>query len=151
MTMTASVIIERPIEKVFELTNDHVTEWSNIVEEEHMLEVTPKGAGSTFRTVTSEHGRRMTFEGVVTTYTPPTASGIEMEGDAFSLTADYDFEEVPSGTRVTQRSTVRGKGIFKIILPVVGLFMRKSNCKELQNELDRLKAFCESTLDTSEC
>ena len=74
-----------------------------------------------------------------------------MEGDAFSLTADYDFEEVPTGTRVTQRSTVRGKGIFKIILPVVALFMRKSNCKELQNELDRLKAFCESTLDTSEC
>ena len=48
MTMTASVIIERPIEKVFELTNDHVTEWSNIVEEEQMLEVTPKGVGSTF-------------------------------------------------------------------------------------------------------
>jgi len=143
MAMKASVLIERPIQTVFDLTNDHVTQWSNIVEEEEILKVTPEGIGSTFRTVTSEHGRKMIFKGVVTRYEPPTASGIQMEGDAFSLTADYTFEQVDQVTRVTQTSTVNGKGIFRILIPAMCLLMRKSNCQALQDELNRLKMYCE--------
>lgn len=40
MALKASVLIERPIQTVFDLTNDHVTQWSNIVEEEKILKVT---------------------------------------------------------------------------------------------------------------
>ncbi len=149
MAMKASVLIERPIQTVFDLTNDHVAQWSNIVVEEEILKVTPEGIGSTFRTVTSEHGRKMRFEGVVTRYEPPTASGIQMEGDAFSLTADYIFEQVDQVTRVTQTSTVHGKGIFRILIPAMGLLMRKSNCQALQDELNRLKMYCEGPAGNS--
>ena len=147
--MKASVLIQCPIDRVFELTNDHVTAWSNIVEEEDMLQVTAKKIGSTFRTVTSEHGRKMTFEGVVTSYTPPSASGIQMEGEVFSRTADYIFEQVEQRTRVTQTSTVKGKGIFRILIPAMGLLMRRSNCQALQEELNRLKAYCEGPAGNS--
>lgn len=142
--MKASVLINCPIEFVFERTNDHVTEWSSIVKEEEMLNVTEEKVGSTFRTVTTEHGREMTFNGVVTGYQPPYASSIRMEGEAFSLTAAYTFEEVPQGTRVTQTSTVSGKGFFRILIPIMGILMRKSNCQALQKELNQLKRFCES-------
>lgn len=144
MTMRASVLINCPIQTAFERTNDHVTDWSSIVQEEEMLHVTPDRIGSTFRTVTTEHGREMTFDGVVTRYTPPYASGIRMEGEAFSLTANYKFEEVPEGTRVTQTSTVTGKGFFRILIPLMGFFMRKSNCQALQKELNQLKRYCEA-------
>ncbi len=146
MAMKASVLIDCPIQMVFERTNHHITDWSTIVKEEQMLHVTPDRMGSTFRTVTTEHGRDMTFDGVVTCYTPPYASGIRMEGKAFSLTANYEFEEVPECTRVTrvtQTSTVTGKGFFRILLPLMGFFMRKSNCQALQKELNQLKRYCE--------
>ncbi len=148
MTMKASVLINCPIEMVFERTNNHVTEWSSIVKEEEMLHSTPERVGSTFRTVTTEHGREMTFDGIVTSYAPPNSSGIRMEGAAFSLTADYEFEEVPEGTRVTQTSTVTGKGFFRILIPVMGLLMRNSSRQALQEELNQLKIFCESTTGT---
>jgi|TARA_B110000495_G_C22961246_1_gene563468 hypothetical protein len=144
MAMIGSVIIACPLEQVFEVTNNHVTEWSNIVEEEETLNVTPEVIGSTFRTVTSEHGRKLKFDGVVTRHSPPFESGIRMEGPAFSLTVDYTFENVPEGTRVTQRSTVTGKGIFRIIISTMGFLMKKSNSGALQDELNRLKAFCEN-------
>lgn len=93
--------------------------------------------------MTSEHARKMRFEGVVTRYEPPTASGIQMEGDAFRLTADYTFEQVDQITSVTQTSTVNGKGIFRILIPATGLLMRKSNYQALQDALNRLKMYCE--------
>ena len=148
MSMKASVLINCPIHAAFECTNDHVTKWSSIVKEEEMLNVTPEKVGSTFRTITNEHGREMTFDGVVTKYNPPYESGIRMEGEAFRLTADYCFKEVPQGTRVTQTSTVQGKGIFSILIPIMGFFMKKSNCQALQNELNQLKRFCESSTDS---
>jgi hypothetical protein len=147
--MKASVLINCPIHTAFALTNDHVTDWSSIVKEEEILNLTPDKIGSTFRTVTTEHGREMTFDGVVTAYTPPYTSGIRMEGKAFSLTADYKFEEVPEGTRVTQTSTVTGKGLFRILIPLMAFLMHKSNCQALQNELNQLKQYCEASVDST--
>lgn len=71
MHSDGSVEIDRSIEDVFRLTNDHVAEWSIIVVEDEVLEETPDFVGSSFRTVTEENGRRMEFQGTVTHYKPP--------------------------------------------------------------------------------
>ncbi|MFG0334909.1 MAG: hypothetical protein ACF8TS_16255, partial [Maioricimonas sp. JB049] len=80
MQSEGSIVIDRPIEEVFHLTCDRVPEWSLVVVEEETLERTPDGAGTRFRTVTEDHGRRMEFEGVVTRYEPPTLSAIQLTG-----------------------------------------------------------------------
>ena len=143
METTASVLIDRPVGEVLQLTNDHVAEWSNIVVEEELLTETPDVVGSTFRSVTEDRGNRMEFEGIVTAYDAPRRSAIAMKGAMFDLTAEYTFEDLGPHTRVTQRSTVQGKGLFKLMLFLGGMFMKKSSCRALQQELDSLKHFCE--------
>lgn len=144
MQSAGSVVINRPIDEVFRLMNDHVAEWSIIVVEDETIEDTG-GVGTRFRTVTEERGKRMEFEGVVTKWEPPTASSIEMSGKMFDIFADYTLEDL-GGTQtvVTQNSRVKGKGVFGLFLTVFGGMLKKSSCKALDAELNSLKDFCES-------
>ena len=143
MQSTASIVIDRPIEEVFRLTNECVPEWSIVVVGEERDEQTPHVVGSTFRTITQDHGRRMEFQGVVTDYTPPTFSAVELTGQAFDIRAEYVFEDLGGKTRVTQKSEVQGKGLFKFFFPLFGWLMKKSSCQAAQHEMESLKRFCE--------
>ena len=53
--------IDRPIDDVFRLTNNHVAEWSIIVVEDEVINEQPGGVGTTFRTVTEQHMERYIF------------------------------------------------------------------------------------------
>ncbi len=79
MKQQASVEVERPIDEVFQYTNDHV--------------------------------------------------------------AEYLFEDLGGSSRVTQQSNAVPKGM---LLPVRLEMMRKSTCKAVENELNRLKLVMES-------
>ncbi|MCP4092426.1 MAG: hypothetical protein GY747_03165 [Planctomycetes bacterium] len=144
MDTTASVEIDCPIERVFEITNGDVTEWSITVVKEEILHETKEGVETTFRITTEERGKQMEFDGVVTCHEPPTASGIDMVGQFFDITADYTFEDLGGGsTRVTQHSSVHPKGFFKVIFFFVGWLAKKSSCDALDKELNSLKQLCE--------
>lgn len=143
MHQEASVEIDRPIEEVFRLTTEHVPDWSDVVVAEEMLDEKPAGVGTTFRTITQDHGKQMVFQGVVTKYDPPRASTVRLTGDMFDIEAEYTFEDLAGRTRVTQRSTVSGKGFTKVVFALFGWMMRKSSCKALEKELAGLKRFCE--------
>lgn len=143
MRSETSIEIDRPIDDVFRLTNDHVAEWSIVVVEEEVLDKKPEGVGTTFRTVTEDHGKRMEFQGIVTQYDPPRFSAVRMTGEMFDIEAEYTFEDLAARTRVTQKSNVTGKGFFKIFLFLFGWLMNKSSCKALEKELNSLKTFCE--------
>lgn len=143
MRNQGSIEIDRPIDEVFRLTNDHVADWSIIVVENEVLDEKPEGVGTTFRTVTEENGRRMEFEGVVTRHDPPHASAIRMTGKMFDMAVEYTFDDLAGRTRVTQTSNVTGKGFFKVLLGLFGWLMNKSSCKALDKELNSLKAYCE--------
>jgi hypothetical protein len=64
MRNEVSVEIDRPIDDVFRLTNDHVAEWSIIVVDNEVIDRKVDGVGTTFRTVTEDHGKRMESQGV---------------------------------------------------------------------------------------
>jgi hypothetical protein len=143
MNNDGSVVIDRPIDEVFRLTTEHVAEWSIIVIGDEVIEKKPGGVGSTFRTVTEEGGRKMVFEGVVVRYEPPFVNAVHMTGAMFDIDAVYFFEDLGGRTRVTQKSSVAGKGFFKVFLALFGWMMNKSSCQALEKELQSLKAFCE--------
>ena len=144
MKTEASVEIDRPIEEVFDKAFECVPAWSTIVVEAQPIEETPEVVGSTFKTITEDRGRRMEFLGIVTEYQRPQRSRVEMVNKAFDLDVLYLFEATATGTRMTQMSEVKPKGITKVIMALVGLAMRKSSCEAQQKELNGLKAFCES-------
>lgn len=152
MRTEGSVEIQRPINEVFEMTIYDVTNWSQVVIRDEVIEEKPGMVGTTFKTVTLNGGsgskQTMEFEGVVTHHQPPHLHAIQMSGKAFDIEAVYKFEDLGDRTRVTQLSDVTGKGIFKYILKFLGGFMKKASCEALDRELDSLRRFCESKKPT---
>jgi len=143
MRNEVSVEIDRAIDDVFRLTKNHVAEWSITVVEDEVLDEKPEGVGTTFRTVTENHGKRMEFQGIVTRHDPPHAYAIQLTGDTFDIETEVTFEDVSGRTRVTQRANVTAKGFFKLFMFLFGWLMKKSHCKASENELKSLKRFCE--------
>ena len=92
MQSTAAIDINCPIDHVFHVTTERVVEWSHIVVEDEPIDEKPQGVGSTFRCVTEDRGKRMTFDGVVTEHDPPPAHAIAMTGKMLDLQAAYPFE-----------------------------------------------------------
>ena len=143
MHSLGSIEIDRPIDEVFTYTNEKVAEWSLTVVEDEVIE-DKNGVGTTFLCVTEENGRRMEFQGIVTLWEPPTRSAIKLTGKVFDIEAEYRFEDLNGRTRVTQESTVSGKGFVKIMFFLFGWFMNKQGCKAVQNEFESLKQKLES-------
>ena len=143
MRTEASVEIDRPIEEVFEYTNNHVAEWSITVVEDEVIEATPDRIGSTFRCVTEDRGRRMEFAGEVLRYDPPTFSAIYLTGEQFDIAASYKFEDLGGRTRVTEDAVVSPKGFLRVIFFLCGWMFRSSGCKAMENELLSLKRLLE--------
>jgi len=142
-----SVEIDRPIEAVFERTLHDITQWSlTCVEDEIIDEVNGGGVGTRFRMVTEDRGKRMEFEGIVTQHEPPNLSEAHMAGHYFDINALYVFEDLGGSTRVTQVATVNGKGFMRLMLMVMGVFMKKSSCDAMQKELASLKRHCEEKI-----
>ncbi len=142
-----SVEIDRPIHEVFRLTNEDVAKWSIVVDESELLDGTEKGVGTRFRSVTEDHGKRMEFQGIVTAYDPPYASAVKLTGDMFDIEAAYSFEDLGQRTKVTQFSTVTGKGFVKLFFLLCGWMMNKASGDALAKELNSLKRYCETYTD----
>ena len=148
MRTETSIEIDRPIRQVFELTNKHVAQWSIVVVEDEVIEdVNNGGVGTKFRVVTADRGKRMEFAGEVIEHRPPNSTRSKMIGQYFEIDVEYLFEDLRNErTRVTQKSTVNGKGIFfSVMMKLMGIFLNKSNCDSQRNELESLKAFVESS------
>tara|TARA_R110002049_G_scaffold72490_5_gene187323 strand:+ start:2583 stop:3050 length:468 start_codon:yes stop_codon:yes gene_type:complete len=144
MRTEGSVVIDRNIDDVFRLTNDHVADWSQVVVEDEVIDEQPGRVGTTFRSVTEEHGRQMQFQGTITQYDPPVASAVHLIGEMFDLDVQYQFVDLgEQRTKVTQRSYVAGKGMLKLVFLLCGWAMRGSSRKALNVELQGLKRFCE--------
>jgi hypothetical protein len=144
MKAEASVEINRPIEEVFDFTNNHVVEWSVTVVEDTVINETPDRVGTTFKCVTESRGQRLEFQGVVTRWEQPHVSAIELIGDTFDIEAAYFFEATSNGTRVAQKSVISFKGFLKVVFILCGWMMGKAGCDEAQKELDNLKQVLEN-------
>jgi uncharacterized membrane protein len=138
MEHEVSIEIDRPIDQVFDYTNNNVAEWSKTVVEDEVLD-DKRGVGTKFRCVTEDHGRRMDFDGVVTQWDPPRASAVKMVGKSFDIEARYTFEDLGGRTRVTQHGRVQPKGMFKVLFFLLGWMFHKAGCRAAQEEFESLK------------
>ncbi len=144
MKQSLSVDIPRPREAVFPTVLDNLSEWSEACAEDEVLEKVGDGeAGTTFRVVTEERGRRMEFQGVVTAHEPPRHSAVSLTGPAFDIDVAYDFDELEGGTRVTQTSEVKPKGFFKVLFFLMKPLIKRQGCDAQTKELDAMRAYCE--------
>ncbi|MEO0649234.1 MAG: SRPBCC family protein [Planctomycetota bacterium] len=139
-----SIEIDAPIDQVFAKTNDDVTAWSRTCVDLEVLEERPEVVGSRSRITTEDRGQRMDFESVVEEWLPPRRSRVYLTGKAFDIDVTYRFEDLGGRTRVTQDSTIHGRGGFKLFMALFGWLMKRQGCKAQTEELQSLKAYCET-------
>ena len=144
MIQRASIEIDRPVDEVFQYTTNNVSEWSDTVVSEEVVEEMPGVVGTRFVSVTESQGQRMEFQGVVTHYEPPKFSAVELVGDQFDIEARYAFEDLGGSTRVTQVSAVKPKSLaMKVVFGCFGWLMKKSSCDAAMKEMESLKRHLE--------
>jgi uncharacterized membrane protein len=136
-----SIEIDRPSEEVFDYTLSQSPKWSDsIVSDDLIEEKNGGGVGTTFRMVTEENGKRMTFRGEITRWNRPTVSRCFLRGDAFDIDVEYRFESLGDRTRVTQESRVLPKAIaLKVVFFTAGWLLKSVGRRALQKDLDTLK------------
>ena len=105
-----SVIVDLPIEDVFELFTDRFSEWWPLAshsagDDSEGCEMEPNVGGRVFERTRSGEEREW---GIITEWEPPNRVSFTWhagELDAEEQTVDVEFREIPAGTRITVTHT----------------------------------------------
>ena len=116
-----SVVINRPVEEVFEFADDpnNDAQWQTGLIESKQISEGPPGVGTTFLYVSQFLGKRLesTFE--ITEYEPNRRVGIKSTSGPIPLSITTTFEEAEEGTKVSFEAEGDVSGVFKLAEPIV--------------------------------
>ena len=139
-TVRHSVLIERPIEVVWDYVNDAT---NNPVWQQPVIEVrrtgSPVGVGSQIEEVMQFLGRRVEVTWQITEYEPMRRSSVRVAKGPVPMLGSYTFEAVGGGTRFTIDSELEAHGFFKLAEPVFAKLARRegvSSCETLKDVLE---------------
>lgn len=137
-----SVVINRPIEKVFAFVTDIEThlQWQSGIQEAKAISESPVGVGSQYTYVMQLLGRQVETTGEVTEYEPPSKHGWKATSGPFPLKGGFIFEAVEGGTEVTSITEAEADGFFKLAEPLVVRMVQR----QMQTSLDNLKDLLEA-------
>lgn len=144
--ITESIVIDRPVEEVFEFITDLSTHhlWTGATKAE-LLSEPPVGEGSRMLYAGKFLGREMENESVITVWDPPRRMGYRIE-TGFKAEALQSLEPVGGATRMTWEywgELPKMLAFFKMAEP---LFAKQSK-KYLRDALTKLKVELESSSD----
>jgi uncharacterized protein YndB with AHSA1/START domain len=119
MPVTNTIVIERPIDEVFEvLTNvENTGRWFPAQLEEHWTSSPPHGIGSTRHAVVTMFGRRSENDAVVTAYEPPHRAVMQGTSPNAPFVATLTFAPEAGGTRVSATTDFAFRGVQRVIGP----------------------------------
>ena len=137
-----SVVIERPIDEVWEFVHDTTKDalWQTTLTESEKLTDGPMRVGTRVREVRHFLGVRIELTWEVTEYEPNRTSAIRGVSGPVPLTGRYRLEPLDFGTRFTVSGELDAHGLFKLAEPV---FARITS-RELEANLGHLKDLLES-------
>lgn len=137
-----SVVIERPVEEVFEFVTNPQNEalWSSTVIEQKQTSEGPMGVGATVRSTVKFLGRRFdtTFE--VTEHEFNRKNCIRTVSGPIPATGCRTVEPVEGGTRLTQTTEAEIGGFFKLAEPIVV----RAGKRQWESDLATLKDLLEA-------
>jgi uncharacterized membrane protein len=137
-----SIVIDRPIDEVFEFTHDPANDalWQTTLVESKLLTDGPMRVGSQWREVRRFLGKRVETVMELTEYEPNTRSAIKMVFGPIPLKGGYLLESLNGSTRFTATGELDAHGFFKLAEPV---FARMAT-RELESSLGHLKDLLEA-------
>ena len=141
MKFENSVVIDRPVKRVFDFVTDlsNNAKWQTDILE---LEVTSEGRfelGSTYRCVNLFLGQRIETEGVITDYVPESVCAFRINSGQVTGESSYTFEAVDGATRFTTRADLDLK-LFKL----GKLLLRRKIKRQLKHDMLKLKKILEN-------
>ncbi len=137
-----SVVINRPIEEVFAFTTDleKMMQWVGELRESKKTSAGPVGMGMTFRHVVGLWGRRLEVNHKLTEYEPNRKFGFKSTSGPVPNEAEWTFESVTGGTKITVSIEAEPGGFFKIAVPLLRRMFRRQWQTNLANLKDLLEA-----------
>jgi uncharacterized protein YndB with AHSA1/START domain len=138
-----SVLINQPIEKVFEFvtTPENDAQWYIGIESRDHTPGEPAGVGSTSQSDIRFLGVTMTVEWEVIGYDPPNKIEVKTGKGPVTVEAEYTFEAVGAGqTKVTVEGEADVEGVFSLAEPIVERMAQRQWEASFENLKDVLEA-----------
>jgi uncharacterized protein YndB with AHSA1/START domain len=136
--ITTAIEIDRPVEEVFafitDLGNAHL--WAvDLVEVRHNGPLARGSRGTDVRRI----GRKeVELPWEVTRHDPPRVLDL-IYGDPFPATAAFTFEPTSRGTRMSCDTTLRLRGIHRLMAPLAARQARKTDAEQFRRAKDMLE------------
>ncbi len=133
------IIINRPVEEVFDFVADESNEprYNPRMLRAEQISQGPIGLGTRFRAELETMGRTMPMIVEFTGYERPWRLGSVTRSSMMETEGALAFESVPGGTRMRWSWEVRPRGALRLMAPVVGVIGRRQE-QSIWGNLKRL-------------
>ena len=141
MNFENSVLIDRPVEQVFQYVTDfsNNSRWQTDLLDMEMTSGGNFGQGSTYRCVNRFMGQHIETEGLITEYEPDRQCSIRITTGPVIGTSNLCFEAVNGSTRFTTAGEL-DLTFFRL----AKLLVKRKIKKQLTNDMAKLKAILEN-------
>ena len=141
MKFENSVIINRPVKKVFEFTTDMSNNpmWQTDILELAVTSEGRFGLGSTYRCVNRFMGKRIETEGMITEYVPDRVCSFQIQSKSIKGETNFFFEAMNRATKFTTTADLDLQS-FKLGAAIV----KRKIYKQLRNDMLQLKSVLEN-------
>ena len=138
----ATVVIDRPIEEVFNFVSDarNRPRWDESVESEELTSPEPIGIGTTVRTRLRSMGREYLLTWEIVEHDPPIRQTIQSTSGPFATTLAYRLSPQGDGTLVEFSVTGRPGGTLRMLQPLLA----RNTQRNLDRGFPRLKRLLET-------
>jgi hypothetical protein len=142
--LQGSVVINRPVEQVYEFMADvkNIMKWDHEAVESRQISPGPVGVGTKLEVVYEARGKPLILNIVVTGKDLNKRISYKVESRIGDATTVYSFEPVESGTRFTKMQEMEGKGLLKF-KPIL---RHQFNQAATDNDLASIKGAVESSV-----
>ncbi len=146
-TIERSIVIDRPMDEVFEFVHDATkdTMWQTTLVESQTLTEGPVRVGTKVREVRRFLSVRQELTRELTEYKPATKSSFRTVSGPVPMTGAYILEQVDSATKLTATGELDAHGFFKLAEPV---FAQMAG-RELEASLGHLNDLLEAAGSSS--
>ena len=140
-TFQHSVVIERPLEEVWEYTIDPANDpvWQSMVTEVRSGGGEPLRVGSRIEEVFHFLGRRFDITFEVTEHEPMSRSAVKASSAPVPMEGSYEYERVDGGTRFSTIGETNAHGLFRLAEPVFARMAGRAwatSCATLKDVLE---------------
>jgi hypothetical protein len=120
------IVIERPVEEVFDFVADerHEPRFNPRMVHAELISEGPIGLGTRFRTELQAMGRTMPMIVEFTAYERPRRLASVTRSSMMETEGELTFESAPGGTRMRWSWDVRPRGALRLMAPFVGMIGR---------------------------